>query len=136
MAELVYKDPYLMIGTDDLSEYVRQVTISYAAEIKDTTAGPTTARTKIAGLTDWSVSIELNQDYDAGAVDDVLFDLVGAEEFDVKINPKGGVTGADNPQFSGKGLLADYQPLAGSIGEVITAPITIEGSGVLARARS
>jgi len=90
----------------------------------------------LADVSNWGVAVSLKKKYDAGAVDDVLFDLVGAEEFDVKINPKGAVTGADNPQFSGKGLLADYQPLAGSIGEVITAPITIEGSGVLARATS
>jgi len=134
MAELVYKDPYLLVNSVDLSDYVRQVTINYGAEILDKTAGTTNSKEKIAGLKDWSLSIELNQDFATSAVDDTLFDLVGAAEFAVVIKPNGSVTGSSNPSFSGNGVLASYPPLGASVGQLITTSITIEGSGDLSRA--
>ncbi len=135
MAEIIYKDPYVTINGVNLSSFVKQATIRYGAEILDKTAGATNAKKKIAGLTDWSLELEMNQDYDAGAVDATLFPLVGPGiDFPVVVKPNGAVTAVSNPQFSGTGILGNYNPLAGTVGQPVTTPVTIEGSGDLARA--
>ena len=140
MAELVFKDPYVSIGGTVLSDHVRSVTIRYGAEIKDRTAGGNVgaggvkAREKIAGLVDWSMDIEFNQDYAAGEVDATLFPLVGAAEFAVVVKPDGSVTSATNPSYTGNGVIESYEPIAGTVGEPVTAPVTVSGSGILQRA--
>ena len=97
MGELVIKDPYVSINGVVLSAYVKSANINYSAEILEKNAGATTAKKKIAGLVDWSVSLELVQDHAAGAVDATIFPLVGAAEFAVIIKFNGATTSATNP---------------------------------------
>lgn len=134
MAELVFKNPYVTLSGVDLSSYIRAVTINYGAEIHDKTGGATNSKEKIAGLKDWSVTLELNQDFDAATVDKTLYDLVGAAAATLVINPNGSTTGATNPQYSGSVLASSYTPLGQSVGQYVTTSITLEGTGDLGRA--
>jgi len=136
MAEIIFDDPYVMINTVDLSDHVRSVTINYKAEIQDKTAGGATSRERIAGLKDWSVDIEFNQDYASGEVDATLFDLVGAASFPIIIKPDGETTGVTNPKFTGNAVLETYSPIAGSVGDLATTTITMQGDGDMGRATS
>lgn len=134
MAEIVFDDPYVMINSVDLSDHVRSVTINYKAEIQDKTAGGASSRARIAGLKDWSIDVEFNQDYAAGEVDATLFPLVGAAAFPIVIKPDGSATAVTNPKFTGNALLESYSPIAGSIGDLATTTITMQGDGGLSRA--
>lgn len=136
MAEIIFDDPYVMINTVDLSDHVRSVTINYKAEIQDKTAGGSTSRERIAGLKDWSVDIEFNQDYAAGEVDATLFSLIGAASFPIIIKPDGDTTGVTNPRFTGNAVLETYSPIAGSVGDLATTTITMQGDGDMSRATS
>jgi len=133
MAEIVFKDPHLHINNVDLSDHVRQVTIKYAAEILDKTAGGVNSKGKIAGLKDWSMDIEFNQDFAAASVDATIFPLVGAAAFPVLLNPAGDTTGAANPAYTGNAIVGNYT-LGGAVGQLATAPVTLEGDGDLLRA--
>lgn len=133
MAEFVLKDASLVVNSVDLSDHVTEIRITYEAEIQDKTAMGDSSRTKLPGLTNWTAEVTFNQDYAASNVDATLFPLVGAAAFTFVAKPTSGAVAATNPSFSGNALLPSYQPLSGSIGEVLQTPVSFEGDGALSR---
>jgi len=137
MAELCFKDAYVLVGTTtaptNLSDHVRSVTINYAAEMLDKTAMTDDSRSRLAGLKDWSVTIEFNQDYATGSVDATLFDMVGSSATRVLVKPTTAIVGAGNPRFYGNALLESYPPVGGSVGDLATVSVTFQGDGDLTR---
>lgn len=134
MPELVLKDAKVVIDSVDLSAHVRQVTIDYKAEIQDKTAMGDGSRSRIAGLKDWSMSVEFNQDYAAASVDATLFPLVGAAAFSVSVLPvKAEPVSATNPNYNGNAVLESYQPVGGTVGDLAVTSITLSGDGDLIR---
>ena len=136
MAGIVLKNAYVKINNIDLSDHVTQVTIKYAAEIHDKTAMGATARSRIAGLKDWSADIEFNQDFAAGEVDATLWSLVGAAPFAVEIRPDAGSASATNPKYAGSAVLPEYNPIDGQVGAFLKTKITLQGDGNLTRGTS
>ncbi len=134
MAEIVLKDASVVINSVDLSNRVSSVTINYSAEILDKTAMGANSRSRIAGLKDFSIDVEFNQDYAANKIDATLFPLVGAAAFAVVIKPTSGAVSATNPSYSGNVLLESYSPVAGAVGELSKVSVTLPGDGDLARA--
>ena len=134
MAEIVLTNAFVEINAVDLSDHVRSITINYAAEIKDKTAMGDTSRSRLAGLKDWSVDIEFNQDYAASEIDVTLFDLVGAAAFAVEFRPDAGTVAPTNPKYTGNALLESYPPISGNVGDEHTVGITLQGDGDLTRA--
>lgn len=134
MPVMVLKNAYVLINAVNLSDHVKSVTINYAAEILEKTAMSANSKQRIAGLKDWSVDVELNQDFAAASVDATLFPLVGAAAFAIEIRPDAGVVSATNPKYTGNALLESYPPISGSVGELATVSITLQGDGDLTRA--
>lgn len=138
MAELVYKDCFFSVGTTaapvTLSSAVRSLTINYVAEMLDRTAMKDDSRSRLAGLKDWSVTIEFNQDFAASQVDATLFAYVGSTAKRLNIRPTTGAVAAANPRFYGLALLESYPPLSGSVGDLATVSATFQGNGDLTRA--
>lgn len=143
MAIQILYDADLTVNAQDLSDYVRSITINFGAAIQDATAmqGAGVAAdeqftAKRAGLKDWSIDVEFNQDYAASAVDATLFDLVGADPFEVIAHATDAVVGATNPYFTGDCVLESYQPIAGAVGDLATTTVTFQGTGELDRTTS
>jgi len=138
MAEQCFKDAYFAIGTSaaptNLTDHVRSVTINYAAEMLDKTAMQNDSRSRLAGLKDWSVNVEFNQDYAAGEVDATLFPLIGSTHKYIEIKPTTAVGSATNPRFHGKCLLESYPPISGTVGDLATVAVVFQGDGDLIRA--
>lgn len=133
MAFIVLKDASVTINSVDLSDHVKQVTIKYSADIHEDTAMGATSKSRVAGLKDWSADIEFYQDYAANKIDATLFPLVGAASFPIHIKPASGAIAADNPDYTGNAVLPDYSPIAGSVGDLMTASVTFQGDGDLDR---
>jgi len=137
MAELVYLDASVKVGTTgalvDLSDHVRSVTITYSAELHDKTAMGSSGRKRIAGLKDFNVAVEFNQDYAAAKVDATLFAYVGSSGKWITVKPHSSATTGINPRFYGKVHLPDYTPVAGAVGELGTVSVTFQGDGILTR---
>lgn len=136
MAEFVLKDASLVVNSVDLSDHVNSVTINYSAEIQDKTAMGDDSRTKLAGLKDFSIDVEFNQDHAASNVDATLFPLIGAAAFTVVVKPTSGSVSATNPSYSGSCLLESYAPIGGGVGDKASTTISMPGSGDLTRATS
>ncbi len=136
MGVFVLKDARVEVNSVDLSAWVKSVKLSYGAAVKETTAMTSNSFTGLAGLKDWSVDLELNQDFAAGAVDATLWPLIGAAPFPVKIRPTSGAVSVTNPEFRGDALLESYPPMGGAKGDVAGASVKIKGTGDLTRATS
>ena len=136
MPEKILDDALVSIGGTDLSDHVREVRISYEREIQDKSAMGTAARQKKAGLENWTATIAFNQDYDAGSVDATIWAAAkGSASVAVIFRPdKTAGVGVNNPNYTGTAWVSNYDPLAGAVGDLAEAPITLEGDGLLSRA--
>jgi hypothetical protein len=132
MAVLVLTNAKVLVNAVDLSDHVRQVTITYQADIQDKTAMGATAHARIGGLKDWSVDIEFNQDFAASNVDATLYSIVGTSIV-VDIQPVNAARSATNPSYNGNAVLESYKPISGKVGDMFIAPVTLRGDGVLNR---
>lgn len=138
MATFVLTDARVEINSVVLSDHVRSVTINYSAEEVDDTNMGDTARVRLPGLLDWSIDLEMAQDFAASSVDATLWPLfTGKSTFTVKVRPTSAAISATNPEYSGTGALFEYHPLDGAVGDLSTTPVSILSAGsALARATS
>jgi hypothetical protein len=132
MAELILKDVQVVLNAVDLTDHVKSVTLTYEAEEQDKTTMGDSARRRMGGLKDFSATLNFLQDFDAGAVDQTLFDIVG-DVVSLTITPKAGAVSATNPKFSGSVLVRSYSPIDGSVGDLAETSVTLPGDGALSR---
>jgi hypothetical protein len=132
MAKFFAQDYKVTIGTTVLSSSIASVTLDITTDEVETTAFGSTYRTRIGGLKDASVSLDFHQDFGAGAVDALLFPLMGSTVA-VKIAPTSGTVTATNPEYRFDALVTQYQPFAGAIGDLATLSITWPVSGEVVR---
>jgi hypothetical protein len=132
LAKFYAQDYKVTIGTAVLSSSIASVTLDITTDEVETTAFGSSYRTRIGGLKDASVSLDFHQDFGAGAVDALLFPLMG-ETVAVKIAPTSGTVTATNPEYRFNALVTQYQPFAGSIGDLASLSITWPVSGEIVR---
>ena len=132
MAKFYAQDYKVTIGTAVLSSSIAAVTLDITTDEVETTAFGSSYRTRIGGLKDASVSLDFHQDFGAGAVDALLFPLMG-ETVAIKIAPTSGTVTATNPEYRFNALVTQYQPFAGSIGDLASLSITWPVSGEVVR---
>jgi hypothetical protein len=135
MATKVITDPYVLVNAVDLSAYIKEARLEYDADALDASAGGDTTREYLPGLKGWRVTLGLQQDMAAAAVDATLFPLVGAAPFalEVRETKTGGRT-VNNPGFTGNALLPTYSPLSMRHGQIHETSVTLQGTGTLTRA--
>ena len=141
MAETIFDDAGFIIETTtaitDMTDHVRSLELSYSAELQDISAMGVSNRRRIAGLKDWSVTVELNQDFGAGGgkdVDTILFGLIGSTACGLTMRVESTQDrSATNPEFTGEACLESYQPIGNAIGEAATVTATFQAAGVLTR---
>jgi hypothetical protein len=135
MATLVYTNAKFEVNGVDLSAHASEVGLNYASEMQDETAMGDDTRIRKGGLKDWSVDVTFHQDFGATAVDKTLFSIVGTTVC-VEIRPQNICSTAINPIYSGIAVIESYNPLGGSVGALLDAPVTFQSAGTLARASS
>ena len=135
MATLVYTNAKIEIKGVDLSAHASEVSLNYASETQDETAMGDDTRIRKGGLKDWSVDVTFHQDYAAAAVDATLFSVVGTTVC-VEVRPQNICSTVTNPIYSGIAVLESYNPLGGSVGDLLDAPISLQSAGTLSRASS
>ena len=132
MAKFYAQDYKVTIGTAVISNDIASVTLDITADEIETTSFGATSRTRIGGLRDASVSLDFHQDFGAGAVDSLLYPLMGGTVA-VKIAPTSGTVTATNPEYRFTALVTQYQPFAGAVGDLATLSVTWPVSGDITR---
>jgi hypothetical protein len=125
----------ITINSVDFSSSLAAATLDISAAEQEVTAFGDTFVQRIAGLRDASISLDFHQDFGAGAVDAVLFPLLGSQAT-VVITPTNG-TSSTSPAYSGVFLCTEYQPYASSVGDLATLSVSWPlADGTIARGTS
>lgn len=133
MSSIVLTDAFVSIGGVDLSDWVMSVTLPRGVESLDETTMGATTRINKGGLKTWNIEVELKQDFAAGGPDATLDPLVGTTAT-IIVRPTSAAVSATNPNYTGTGLITNYQPFGNSVGDLATCSVSIESAGTMTRA--
>ena len=133
MAKFVATDYKVTINGGTVSSSLASVELPIEIDEQETTAFGSAWRTRIAGLKSGSITLEFHQDFAAGALDSILWPLLGTNATVVVVPTSGTVT-ASNPSYSGSFLVTSYTPYASTVGDLATVSVTWPLTGELTRA--
>ena len=136
MAIEVIRDAYVSINAVDLSDHVASVTFNQSLELQDATVmGDTAMRRLSGGIQDATAEIEFRQDFASSKVDATIYPLLGVQTA-IKIRKsKTDAISATNPEYQVNGMLGEYSPVGGGVGEVHNTSITFSISDGVAVVR-
>ena len=141
MARLVLTNAYVLYASNDISQYVTSVSLSTSVDVIETTGLGSSARTRVGGLFDNSLTLELNQDFADNALEELIngtslaTSTVGTTVA-MEIRPVNGAVSASNPKFTFNALISEWQPLSAAVGELATVSVTWPISGAITKAIS
>jgi hypothetical protein len=133
MAKIVLTNPSITISGTDLSDHISQVTIDTKYDIVETTSFGDTAKKRVAGLADNSVSIDFFQDFASSSVETTIYPLLGTAA-SIVIKPVATTVTTTNPSYTVSALVSEWTPLKGGIGQLATASVTWPVSGAITKA--
>jgi hypothetical protein len=134
MAKIVIQNPVITLAGGTVSANVAQCSIALEADDVETTnfAGGGW-RERIGGLKAGTVSLDLHQDYAAGALDSIVFPLLGGTAA-VTVRPGGtAAIGSANPEYSFTALVTEYSPIDSAVGDLATFSVTWPITGAVTR---
>jgi hypothetical protein len=132
MAKLVFNNPKITINSVDLTDRIAQVSLDMSFAEVETTAFGNTAVTRVAGLGDHSFSASFHQDFSSSEVEQTIYPLLGTTT-EITVKPINVTTATDNPLYTFTVLVTEWSPIAGSVGELLTADVTWPVSGSVAK---
>jgi hypothetical protein len=135
MAKQVLTNVVVTFGTaaTDISGYVTSISLSTTANEVMTSAMGSSAMTRIQGMIDSSVTIELQQDYPT--IEKLFWDAFSAgTAVPMTVKPNGtAAAGSSNPQYAFSVLPTSWSPVNGAIGDLATVSITYPISGAITK---
>jgi hypothetical protein len=134
MAKQVVLSRFVSLGTADISNALSGASLEITVEEVDKTSlGSAGWREVAAGLKSGSVTLNFQQDFAAGAIDSLLYPLIGTEAT-VTIRSSSATVSASNPAYSAVVLISQYTPIAGAVGDLATFDVTFPTIGAITRA--
>jgi hypothetical protein len=134
MSKIVLTDAKVTINSVVLSDHISSITIDTKDDILETTGFGSTAKTRVAGLADNSVTLDFFQDFASANVEATIYPLIGSTTT-IVISPTSTVS-ATSPSYTFTALVSEWQPLKGGIGQLATASVTWPISGTITKATS
>jgi len=135
MAKFVVTDPVIVLNSGTVTTSAASVTINVEVDDVETTAfGGSGWRTRIGGLKQGTVDIEFHQDMASGAIDSVVWPLLGGTAA-MKVRPGGtAAVGTSNPEYQFDVLVAQWNPIDSAVGDLATVSVSWPITGVVTRA--
>jgi len=133
MAKIVLTDAKVTINSVNLSDHINSITLETKDDIVETTAFGSTAKTRVAGLVDNSVTFDFMQDFAAANVEATIYPLLGSTTT-IVVQPTSSAVGTTNPTYTFTALISEWSPLKGGIGQLATASVTWPISGSITKA--
>ena len=135
MAKQVLTNVAVTFGTanTDISGYVTSITLSTTAAEVVTSAMGSSAVTRIQGMIDNSITLELQQDYPT--IEKLFWDAFTAgTAVPMTVKPNGtAAASSTSPQYAFSVLPTSWTPVNGAIGDLATASITYPISGAITK---
>lgn len=140
MARLVLTDAYVAYGSSDISDYITSVSLNTTYDVIETTAFGDTARKRVAGLADNSITLEFQADFASGALEQIIYQSQAtntlATTVYMEVRPTSGSVSPTNPKYTFNALISEYPILNGAVGELATGSVTWPISGAITKATS
>lgn len=134
MPKQVITSRFVSIGTADISNALSGASLEITVdEVDKTSLSSGGFREVAAGLRSGTITLNFMQDYAAGAIDSLLFPLVGTEAT-VTIRSSSATVSASNPSYTANALITGYAPISGAVGDLATFDVTFPTSGAITRA--
>lgn len=133
MAKIVLTDAKVTINSVVLSDHISSITIDTKDDIVETTAFGSSAKTRVAGLQDNSVTLDFMQDFASANVEATIYPLIGTATT-IVVQPTSSAASTTNPTYTFSALVSEWTPLKGTIGSLATASVTWPISGTITKA--
>jgi len=138
MAKQVLTNVAVTYGTanTDISSFVTSITLSSSAAEVATTSMGSSSVTRIQGLIDNSITMELQQDYPT--IEKLFFDAFTAgTAVPMTVKPNGtAAASSTNPQYAFSVLPTAHEMVKGAIGDLATMSISFPISGAITKTGS
>lgn len=117
IGSLALTDARVEINAVNMSEWVASVELPSEFEALEDTAMGDSARSRIAGLEDSTISVTFHQDFASSAVDETMWPLRGTV-VTINVRPTSDAISSTNPEYSGDYLINSWNPFGNSVGEL------------------
>lgn len=132
----VLRDAFVNVNGVELSNHVASVTYTGSVGLQDATVMGDAGRRRLSdGIQDANLEIEFRQDFDAAQVDATLNGLLGVQTPLRVRKSRTDAISATNPEYQFSGMMAEYSPVGGGVGEVHNTSVTFQLSSGLAPVR-
>lgn len=133
MAKIVLTDVKVLVNLINLSDHITSVTIDTKTDVLETTGFSNTAKTRVAGLKDNTVTLTFLQDFATSQVEQTIYPLLGTSTAIVvsPLSTSNGIVG--NPTYTFNALVSEWKPLDGGIGALATSSITWNIDGAITK---
>jgi len=130
MAKFVLKNCSIVVNSVDLSDHADSVTIESTFDVVEANSfGTSNYKAKLQGLGDATITVHFLQDFAAGSVDATLWPLSqSGATFPIVVKPVATTVSATNPSYTMTAILASFNPLDGSIGDVSGTDVSFENA--------
>ena len=135
MSRIVLNNPFITINSVDLTSRIAQVSLDMSFDEIETTAFGDSARTRVAGLGDHSFSASFHQTFSTSGVEQTIYPLLGTTT-QVVVKAVNTTTTTTNPTYTFNVLVTEWSPIAGAVGELLTADVTWPVSGGITKANA
>lgn len=136
MSELVLIAPRIEINGVDRSTYIKKVSLPIEVDQQESTSfGSGGWRTRLGGLKDGSLGLTMNNDFAAGAIDSVMWALLGTV-VTFKVRPTTAAVGTSNPEYQGSILVTGWTPFDTEVGGLVEVSVDFPLTGIVTRATS
>ena len=135
MAKLVLTDVVVTISGTTISDHVASVTLTTDVAEVATTAFGDTAVTRVGGLKDNSIQLEIMQDFavsPSNSIEAVVYPLIGTVVA-MTVKPTSGAISTSNPEYQFNALINSWSPVAGAVGDLATVSVTWPISGAITK---
>lgn len=123
MATFAGTDLRVEVNSVVMSGWVTSVTLPIEFEALEDTAMGDSGRSRVAGLEDGTIQLNLNQDFAAGGPD-ATFWAAKKTVVVIKVRPTSGAISATNPEYVGSYLINSHQPFGNGVGELATTSVS------------
>ena len=131
MAKLVLTNAFISIGGTDVSSSVASVQIETTADEIETTAFGSTGKTRVGGLLDTTISLDMHNDY--SAIEGLVYPLIGSTTT-IIVKPNGTAVSTANPSYSMLANVLSWNPINGAVGELNSVQVSWPVSGTITKA--
>jgi hypothetical protein len=114
----------VVAGTTTITDHVSAVSLSREVDAVEITAMTDTVQNLIGGIERPNVSLELYNDFATSSVNSLFEDALGTK-LALQLIPVSGTVSSTNPRYSMSVLVAQWQPVNGTLDGPMTVSITL-----------